>query len=151
MKREAMQPPISKIRSSKIYLLIGVLLCVTFAMRSGKSEASGPGGDLLTDQVLPLQSSVTIQAAKRGNPWINLADGHEMQSSFKGSAKAMLASGAVRARSLGSADFNGDGFNDLIVGYAAGDGGSFALHRTNPEAIAPKLPENQEAVARLNF
>ena len=88
-----MRPLTPKISFRNLCLLILSLTCITLVMRSGHSEASSNGVEMLTDQVLPLQTSVSVHAAQRGRPWINLADGHLLQTSYKGAAKTVPCSG----------------------------------------------------------
>ncbi|MBL0164967.1 MAG: Ig-like domain repeat protein [Xanthomonadales bacterium] len=63
-----------------------------------------------------------------------------------GSASYDLSSGAsnssvdTRAVGMASADFNSDGYADLISGYAQGEGGLIAVHLGNPEAYSPTSP-----------
>ena len=63
---------------------------------------------------------VTVQAAGRGKPFLNLQDGREMSVTYRGddAAVAALQSGAAQARALASADFDRNGTPDVVAGYA---------------------------------
>src|SRR4030095_15690650 len=82
-----------------------------------------------------LGTEVTVRAAGRGNPWINLSDGRDLATS-RMEAGAPLLQAADRSdatpAALASGDFDGDGAPDLVAGYAAeGDRGMTILHRGN--------------------
>ena len=53
---------------------------------------------------------------------------------------ASSLSATARAVNMVSADFNTDGYADLISGYAQAEGGFIAVHRGNPEAYSPTSP-----------
>ncbi len=52
-----------------------------------------------------------------------------------------------QALSLASGDVDGDGFPDLLSGYASDGGGAIVLHRGNQEAWAPSTPASLALVA----
>ncbi len=89
---------------------------------------------------------VTVQAAGRGNPWINLSDGRDVSTAYDGAAKLDLGAHAssvhsqVRPLSLASADFDEDGVADLLIGYAHAGGGLLTLYRSNVDSIFPRNP-----------
>ncbi|HEV2987167.1 MAG TPA: FG-GAP repeat protein, partial [Candidatus Angelobacter sp.] len=53
--------------------------------------------------------------------------------------------------SLVNGDFNGDGIEDLAVGYATPGGGAIVLHRGNLEAFAPQSQASFDAIAQSKF
>jgi hypothetical protein len=57
----------------------------------------------------------------------------------------------ARPLALATADFNGDGYPDLVAGYATSTGGLIAVHFANPEAFAPSSAESLAGVARGDF
>jgi CSLREA domain-containing protein len=136
-------------------LLILVILFSLMLMRTGSTEASNPARTS-SPPSQPSQESVTVHASQRGRPWINLQDGHEPQVVYQGTGSAMLsapagANSSAHPTSLASADFNGDGFPDLIVGYSANGVGALSLYRANPEAFAPSTIESQRAISELRY
>src|SRR5688572_19104926 len=82
---------------------------------------------------------VTVQAAGRGKPFLNLQDGREMSRTYKGDqvAVAALQNGAAHARALASGDLDRNGTPDVAVAYAANGVGIITLQRGNPDAFAP--------------
>ncbi|HJT68495.1 MAG TPA: choice-of-anchor Q domain-containing protein [Pyrinomonadaceae bacterium] len=86
------------------------------------------------------KKQVTVQAAGRGNAYLNLKDGHQMSLSYRGNAGVIsaLRNSTAGSRALAAADLDGDGAPDLVVGYANGGTGIVTVQRGNPEAFAPK-------------
>ena len=88
-----------------------------------------------------LSTEVTVRAAGRGNPWINLGDGRDLETSRTSAGPALLQEGDLSTAipvALTSGDFDADGAPDLVAGYAAeGDRGIIILHRGNIDSIYP--------------
>jgi hypothetical protein len=93
--------------------------------------------------------SVTVHAAGRGNPWINLSDGRDVPTDYTGTAdlKQVFGQNLARPLALASADFDEDGVPDLICGYAGPSGGIITLHRGNVDSIYPNALEAQQRKA----
>jgi len=102
------------------------------------------GGQADSESVF--QARASLHAAGRGNPWINLADGRDLQTGYSGPAALTqaLQQDQTRPLSLASGDFDEDGVPDLVCGYAGGRGGIFTVHRGNVDAIYPNSPEAQQ-------
>src|SRR5678815_5720653 len=85
------------------------------------------------------KEQVTVHAAGRGRPFLNLQDGHEMGVTYQGdpAAVAALQSGGAQARALASADFDRNGTPDVVAGYSFNGAGIITLQRGNPDAFAP--------------
>ena len=83
--------------------------------------------------------TITVHAAGRGRPFLNLQDGREMSVNYRGeqSAVAALQNGAAQARALASADFDQNATPDLVASFALDGAGMITLQRGNPEAFAP--------------
>lgn len=88
---------------------------------------------------------VVLQAARRGNPWINLLDGRALPASYTGPAALTqaLQDNLARPLSLAADDFDEDGVPDLVSGYVMSRNGSgiLILHRGNVDAIYPHSPQ----------
>src|SRR5215212_728234 len=83
--------------------------------------------------------AITVHAAGRGKPFLNLQDGRGMSVNYRGdqAAVATLQNGAAQARALASADFDRNGTPDVVAGYASDGAGMITLQRGNPDAFAP--------------
>ena len=94
-----------------------------------------------------IEGQITLHAAGRGFPHINLADGREIAAGYAGPqhlAQALLQ-GQSRPLAIAAGDFDRDGTQDLICGYGGAAGGLLALHRGDVDSIYPNTPE---AIAR---
>ncbi len=80
--------------------------------------------------------TVAVQAAGRGAPWLGVEDGIEVPT---GASKA----GTSAPLALVAADFDEDGVQDLVGGYAGGNGGIVTVARGNVDALYPNAPEAQ--------
>src|SRR4030095_11188456 len=100
-----------------------------------------------------LSDEVSVHAAGRGNPWINLSDGREVITPYNGPAELtqLLERNQVRPRSLCSADFDEDGVPDLISGYGGPNCGIITLLRGNVDSIYPNAPEAKQRRADGTF
>ncbi len=88
------------------------------------------------------------------SPWLNLQAGHElaMPDLTASSLKASAPSEALRPLALAAADFNFDGYADLISAYGdAGGGGVLTLHQANKEAFAPADEQVLAGIRRGEF
>ncbi|HEY3103949.1 MAG TPA: VCBS repeat-containing protein [Pyrinomonadaceae bacterium] len=96
---------------------------------------------------------MTVQAAGRGNPKINLSDGHELLTSYVGPQELSnaLQQNLAEPLSLASADFDEDGVPDLVSGYAYDGRGIITLHRGNVDSIYPNAPEAKQRKADGTF
>src|SRR5215471_19209010 len=94
------------------------------AKKKGESERGA-------HQLARLSEEVSIRAAGRGNPYINLGDGHDLLTQYEGENRLVTAleSNQAKPLSLASADFDEDGVPDLASGYDGAGGGIVCLHR----------------------
>ncbi|HKQ06162.1 MAG TPA: hypothetical protein VJ464_13585 [Blastocatellia bacterium] len=104
-------------------------------------------------QQVRMSDEISVRAAGRGTPYINLSDGRELITAYSGPAELtqMLEANQARPLSLASADFDEDGVPDLISGYAAASGGMVSLLRGNVDALYPNTPEAQQRKANGSF
>src|ERR1041384_4257751 len=104
-----------------------------------KSAASSASNSKIVELTKKSKGQVTVQAAGRGRPFLNLKDGRDMTVTYRGdrAAATALQSGAAQARSLASADFDRNGTPDVVAGYSYNGGGIITLQRGNPDAFAP--------------
>src|SRR3989442_8582724 len=100
-----------------------------------------------------LSETVSIHSAGRGNPTINLSDGHDLLTSYVGPDELRQALEENRAEplSLSSADFDEDGVPDLISGYAYNGHGIMTLLRGNVDSIYPNAPEAKQRKTNGTF
>jgi hypothetical protein len=81
---------------------------------------------------LPADADETlIIAARRGNPWINYADGSLVPSRYLASPGTVERLHAATPAFVLAADVNGDGFPDMVSGYSDDQGGLLAIHHAN--------------------
>ena len=85
--------------------------------------------------------------AKHGPATIVLQEGYDLPATYETERPA----GAVSPTTLASADFDVDGYPDLVSGYATNGGGYLSFQRGNPESFAPTLPENVAAIGESRF
>ncbi len=96
-----------------------------------------------------ISARVSVQAAGRGNPWINLQDGHELLTDFGGAGAQALQANQAEPLALASADFDEDGVPDLLSSYTAPN--LLALQRGNIDSIWPDTAEAQQRRATGEF
>lgn len=133
-------------------LLLGmtlILLPMLTPLRGRVIEASA-------QQVAPsrgqMSEQVTLRAAERGNPWINLQDGRELPTSFAETALAqLLESPSAQPRALAAGDFDEDGTPDLLSGYASTGRGMLVFHRGNVDALYPNSPAAEQRKQQGTF
>lgn len=82
---------------------------------------------------------VTVQAAGRGKPFLNLQNGRAMSAEDSGNREAVayLQNGTAQARALASADFDHNGRPDVIAAYVVTGWGVMTLQCGNPDTFAP--------------
>src|SRR5215212_10144244 len=85
------------------------------------------------------KGQVTVHAAGRGQPYLNLQDGRKASVEYRGDSAlaSALQNGAAQARALASADFDRNGTPDVVASYAFNGAGMITLQRGNPDAFAP--------------
>src|SRR5215472_8498511 len=126
-----------------------LLLCALSApsWAKPKPQQSGPTGPKIWLQDnQPLQvvyHAATASSASR------VASGTEQNANL--TAAQVLTSGQAQPLALAKGDFDADGVEGLVVGYAAPGGGILAIHRGNLDAFAPQSDASFQAIARGQF
>jgi uncharacterized repeat protein (TIGR01451 family) len=139
---------LSKVSHVILLLLISCVLLLK-ATSSGNETKSKPA----TAQLARLSDRISIHAAGRGNPSINLSDGRDIVAEYVGGddASKALQDDLAEPLALASADFDEDGVPDLVSAYAGPSGGIVTLHRGNIDSIFPNSPEAQHRKANGTF
>src|SRR5258708_6920913 len=85
--------------------------------------------------------------------WRTLQSVRHVPTTYKGRSDtvAKVQSGAAKPLAMASADLEGDGIADLVIGYAHSGGGILALHRGNLDAFAPQSHASWLAIAHEHF
>jgi CSLREA domain-containing protein len=125
----------------KLYRMLIVVVMVMTPLTGRAQEIEGQG------------DPVSLHAAGRGNPWINLQDGRDLSAFYVGpvALTQALKEGRDQPLSLAAADFDEDGVPDLVSGYAGSSNGIMTLHRGNVDAIYPDTPAAQQRKAAGTF
>src|SRR5438132_102246 len=97
-------------------LLLGVafILIQSLALTRGRTAPDGARSKrkAQASQTTPTRASVgdriTLHAAGRGRPWINLQDGHDLMTSYSGTAglESVMEQHQARPLALASGDFD---------------------------------------------
>ncbi len=96
-------------------------------------------------------SAVNIE--ENASPWIKMRQGKAINSVFTGSESAIVRfeNGSLQASAMVSADFNFDGYPDLISSFAGTDGGVITLHKGWKEAFSPEDEQVLAGIKRGEF
>ena len=129
-------------RSGKILLtlILGLLGMANIAGAQQGAVAYRGVSVAPTVQKSPEESSaLVVHAAQRGNPHMNLLDGHAVPTNYVSGANSGSAQMTnAKPLALASADFDEDGVPDLVSGYAASGGtGVITVHRGNVDSLWP--------------
>lgn len=127
-----------------LFLAIAVFRVIRFTtpIETQASASVETQTRVLQEGVL-VSDRITVHAAGRGNPWINLRDGHDLPVFYTGAErlKQVLEQNLALPLALASGDFDRDGVPDLVSGYAGPSGGILALYRGNIDSLWPNTPE----------
>ena len=95
------------------------------------------------------QTAPAVKVGERASVWLKLEPGKSLETNFYASDSAIssLQGNLVELVSQASADFNADGYADLIGGFRnTAGGGMIALYRANREAFEP---QDEQVLANL--
>jgi CSLREA domain-containing protein len=144
-----------RLGAAGLFVLLALFLLSTTLHSFTRARASGDGAINPKERVelARLSNHVTLRAAGRGNPTINLSDGHDVVAAYEGPQELQqaLQENLAEPLSLASADFNEDGVPDLVSGYAYQGRGVVSLLRGNVDAIYANAPEAQQRRANGSF
>src|SRR5215471_9614361 len=141
----------------RIYSLFLMAIIVAVAMTVGTKHRADARKQIQSiskvHSLARLSEEVSVRAAGRGNPYMNLSDGHDLVTQYEGDHRLVTALETNQAKplSLASADFDEDGVPDLIGGYAAAGGGAVTLLKGNVDALYPNAPEARQRRAAGTF
>jgi hypothetical protein len=123
-----------------LFFVIGAVPLALYVRVKSEDSARFSKADKSVELTKLAKEAVTVHAAGRGKPFLNLQDGREMTVTYRGdqAAAAALQSGAAQARALAAGDLDSNGTQDVVVGYSALNGeGIITVQRGNPDAFAP--------------
>ena len=149
-----MEHLVSRKSAHRVVAILQALLVTAIVIaRFGASASSGVAGSTPASQVDQSQATITVHAAKRGNPRMNLQDGRSVAANYKDATTHAASTSLRGARplSLALGDLNVDGFPDLVAGYASANGSFVTLRLGNQEAFGPTKPETIEAIKNGQF
>ena len=88
--------------------------------------------------------TVSVRLKSQNSLALNFLQGRDLPTVYDGGdSHEPLGAGENRPTALASADFNQDGFPDLVAGYSSADGGGvITFRKANPEAFAPQSEES---------
>lgn len=110
--------------------------------------------------VLPpaLATPLALQPLSLDTPWVHLAEGEQLQSTYHGTPALIqsLYNHTAQPLTLGTGDFDRDGTNDLVAGYTSPAGNLLTFQRGNPDMLAlhrsvSGLGKPRRAVASMPF
>src|SRR5205085_5332380 len=140
--------------------LIGLVTALTFcllpflahALIETKTPKTQPAANQRIEPAR-LSQAVSVHAAGRGNPPINLNDGRDLLTSYVGPEELRMAleQNLAEPLSLASADFDEDGVPDLVSGYAYNGAGIVTLLRGNVDSIYPNAPVSKQRMNNGTF
>jgi uncharacterized repeat protein (TIGR01451 family) len=127
--------------------LLAVVIAILYSTPILQARASRVTAQEMNERRGPLGKTISVRAAGRGAPWINLRDGYDLPADYQGTSKTSQALKANQARpvALASADFDEDGIADLVSAYEATGGRGVTIQRGHEDTI---FPNGLEAVAR---
>ena len=100
------------------------------------------------------QGGAQVHISEAVSPWLKLKPGKNIATKYLGTEAAIqsLEVGSLRPLTMAAADFNADGYADLISGFADHEGGGvLAFHKANREAFEPKDEEVLAGLRRGEF
>ncbi|MDQ1522874.1 MAG: hypothetical protein QOE47_798 [Pyrinomonadaceae bacterium] len=151
-------PRVSQAHNAKLLRALLIALCLlvvgTLATRLFiNTRAAAARESSPRREPASLSERVSVRAAGRGAPYLNLTDGRETLTAYVGADEhvAALRQNKVTPLSLSAADFDEDGVPDVVGGYASADGALLVLRRGNVDTLHPNAPAAKERKANGTF
>ena len=136
------------------FITILALCSIPFLVHTfTKAKTRGSESNSPPAKLARLSETISIHAAGRGNPAINLSDGRDLLTSYVGpdELRQALEENQAEPLSLAAADFDEDGVPDLVSGYAYNGRGIITLLRGNADSIYPNAPEAKQRKSNGTF
>lgn len=114
-------------------LILALILGLVFGSPSdgAMGHSHSPRGESVT------VSRAVVSQSSRGEPWVKLLGGRDIQTRFRDSEAASMIESDSEPLSLFAADFDGDGVPDLVSGYSVAGRGVLVIQSGNIDAIYP--------------
>lgn len=142
----------------RIAITLGLVLALAsiWLLEKARVWASAAPQNRATAVRAQLSDTVSVHAARRGFPHVNLSDGHELLASFDGDSEAAARLSAAQASGLSplamtAADVDEDGVADLICSYDSPQGAFIAIYRGNVDAIYPHTAQARQRQEQGTF
>jgi parallel beta-helix repeat protein len=142
----------------RIAITFGLVLALACIWRLEKVRVSASAAQQnhATAVRAQLSDTVSVHAAQRGFPYINLSDGRELLASFDSDSETAAQWLATQTNGLSplamtSADLDEDGVADLICSYDSPQGAFIAVYRGNVDAIYPHTAGANQRHAQGTF
>src|SRR5215471_16864660 len=133
---------------TSIVLASGFLLLKGNAVRAGAARAWDVANEV---RIVPRRGIRQAISSSRQpqSPAVYLSGQKELKTQYAGSMELRrgLEENHAQGLSLASSDFDEDGVQDLVCGYAFGRGGLVAVHRGNVDLLYPNSPEAKQRKA----
>lgn len=138
------------VNSVRVLYGSSLLIILVFVAGMGAFRASASGG---ASENQTKDKPVSVRLESQNSPLINLLPGRDLATTYGSddySSEQLKAEGN-RPLALASADFDADGFPDLVTGYSSEYGGILTFHKGNPEAFAPQSEESFALIREGHF
>ncbi|MEP6900146.1 MAG: carboxypeptidase regulatory-like domain-containing protein [Actinomycetota bacterium] len=129
-----------------LVLILGVV--ISFGIFENFKVKAEPQQKSVKSYFVTQGTDAAVNVEENSSPWIKMRQGKAIESEYVGTESAIgqFESGNLRPTTLVSADFNFDGYPDVISGFAGTNGGVITLHKAWNQAFAP---DDEQVLARI--